>query len=122
LAWIDPGSSPPIRPLPGLAAPPTGEPLPFAERAAIGGDTPVFSFGSPVEGTAWLVVQEIEVAAARAMTRGYTIAVIAVAGLVVLTFVAAFGAFWWRLNNEHNSALAEQFRRLAGRIEAQRRF
>lgn len=122
LAWIDPGASPPIRPLSGLAAPPAGEALPFAERAAVGGDTPVLSLGSPVAGTAWLVVQEIEVAAAEAMARGYTVAVLVVAGLLVVAVVAAFGAFWWRLNNEHSSALADQFRRLAGRIEAQRRF
>jgi PAS domain S-box-containing protein len=39
----------------------------------------------------------------------------------VITVIAAFGAFWWRLSNEHSSALADQFRRLAGRIEAQKK-
>jgi PAS domain S-box-containing protein len=122
LAWVDPGASPPIRPLVGLAAPAAGEPLPFAQRASVGGDAPAHSFGSPVAGTSWLVVQEIDVAAAEAMARGYIVAVLVVAGLVVVAVIAAFGAFWWRLNNEHSSALAGQFRRLAGRIEAQRRF
>ena len=37
-----------------------------------------------------------------------------------MTVIAAFGAFWWRLSNEHSSALAEQFRRLAARIQAQK--
>lgn len=119
---IDPAAVPPVSAVEGVAPPAPGTPLPFAERSAVGSETPVYSAGSPVMETAWWVVQEIETATAERMLGGFILAVLVVAGLVILAVVAAFGAFWWRLNNEHSSTLAEQFKALAGRIEAQRRF
>jgi PAS domain S-box-containing protein len=125
LVWVAPGGAPPLAPIEnltgGLAAPGTGGAIAFAERSAIGGSTAVYSVGSAVAGPAWWVVQEIDAQAARAKLGGFITAVSVVAALVVITVIAAFGAFWWRLSNEHNSALAEQFRRLAARIEAQKK-
>src|SRR3546814_18186978 len=50
----------------------------------------------------------------------YTTAAIIVAALVVLAVAVAFGAFWWRLASAHNRTLAEQYRRLANRIQGQK--
>jgi PAS domain S-box-containing protein len=122
LFQIDPRATPPIQELEGIEPPETGCPLPFAERSAIGRAESVYSAGSPVPGTAWWVVQEIQSEAVGEMLGGFVTAVVIVAGLVVVAVVAAFGAFWWRLSNEHSSDLADQFRRLAARIEAQRKF
>ena len=121
LLRIAPGASPPLRAIEGLEPPAWDRLIPFAERAAIGTTGAVYSVGSPVGGPPWWVVQEIEVAAAEAKMGGFITAAVIVAGLVVVTVIAAFGAFWWRLSNEHSSALAEQFRRLAARIEAQKK-
>ncbi len=121
LVQIVPGGAPPLAPVDNLEVPAGGNLVPFAERGAIGGTAAVYSAGSPVSGPAWWVVQEVDTAAARAKLDGFTTAVSVVAVLVVVTVVAAFGAFWWRLSNEHSSALAGQFRRLAARIEAQKK-
>jgi PAS domain S-box-containing protein len=122
LFQVDPRATPPIQEFEGIEPPETGRPLPFAERSAIGRAESVYSAGSPVPGAAWWVIQEIQSEAADDMLGGFVTAVVIVAGLVVVAVVAAFGAFWWRLSNEHSSALADQFRRLAARIEAQRKF
>jgi len=121
LVWIAPGEAPPLAVLENLTMPASGNLVPFAKRRAIGGTAPVFSVGSPVSGPAWWIVQEIDATAARAKLGGFTTAVSVVAALVVIAVIVAFGAFWWRLSNEHSSALADQFRRLAARIEAQKK-
>ncbi len=121
LVQIVPGGFPPLALVDDLNMPTGGNLVPFAERGTIGGTAVVYSVGSPVSGPAWWVVQEIDTIAARAKMDGFITAVSTMATLVVVTVVAAFGAFWWRLSNEHNSALADQFRRLAARIEAQKK-
>lgn len=95
--------------------------IPFALRPTLGKTLDVFSIGVKVEGIAWWVVLESDAKAARAEVRDYVVAVSGLALLAVAALAAAFGAFWWRLTSAHNSALAEQFRRLAARIDAQRR-
>ena len=122
LMEIDPKASPPIQPIDAIETPAVEGPIPFSERRAVGEPDTVYSAGSPVAGTSWWVVQEIDVETAQGMIGGFITAVLVVAGLVVVAVVAAFGAFWWRLSNEHSTALAEQFRRLAARIDAQRKF
>ena len=116
---VAPGASPPLIAVDGLGDGTAERVIPFAERASV--DGAVFSVGSAVGGPSWWVVQEIDVAAAQAKLDGFITAAMAVAVLVVATVIAVFGAFWWRLSNEHSSALAEQFRRLAARIEAQKK-
>ena len=118
---IAPGAAPPLRPAGGLELTTPDREILFARRTALGGERSVFSVGAAVAGPPWWVVQEIDVAAADAKLGGFVTAAVTVAALVVLAVIAAFGAFWWRMSNEHNSALAEQFRRLAGRIEAQKK-
>jgi PAS domain S-box-containing protein len=118
---IAPGASPPLIAIDGLGDSTSERVIPFAERAPIGRNGAVYSIGTAVAGPSWWVVQEIDVAAAQAKLGGFITAATIVAALVVVTVIAAFGAFWWRLSNEHSSALAEQFRRLAARIEAQKK-
>jgi PAS domain S-box-containing protein len=66
------------------------------------------------------VLQEVEVAVAEGPLSAYTTAAIIVAILVVTGVAVAFGAFWWRLASLHDRALAEQYRVLANRIQAQK--
>src|SRR3546814_16174498 len=73
-----------------------------------------------VSGPTWWILQEVEAAVAEAPLATYTTAAIIVAALVVLAVAVAFGAFWWRLASAHNRTLAEQYRRLANRIQGQK--
>lgn len=95
--------------------------LAFAPRGALTGEAKVFSYGAPVAGPAWWLVEEQETAVLENALRRYATITIVIAALVVLTVLATFGAFWWRLSSDHNHTLAEQYRRLAARISAQKR-
>lgn len=117
---VSPGESPSLRALESAA---DGGPAPatdFAKRGGIAGGS-VYSLAVGVSGPAWHVVQEIDAKAVSEGLGGFIAAVVSVAVLLVLAIAAVFGAFWWRLANEHSRALADQFRRLAARIEAQKR-
>lgn len=118
---VAPGEVPPLRPVMGLALTGPDHSIPFGSRTSIDGAQPVYSVGAAVSGPAWWIVQEIDAVAADEAVGGFVAAAITVSALVVLAVVAAFGAFWWRLSNEHSSALADQFRRLAARIDAQQK-
>ncbi len=119
---VAPGEVPPTHPVAGLdelTGPDSA--IPFEQRSSIEGDKQVYSIGVAVSGPAWWIVQEIDAAALDEAMSGFIGAAITVSVLVVLAVIATFGAFWWRLSNEHNTAMAEQFRSLAARIEAQKR-
>jgi PAS domain S-box-containing protein len=120
LSRVEPGTATPIAPVSlegfDLAA---GE-IPFAKRPSLAGAGEVYSAGAMVAGPTWGVVEEIEVAAAERPLATYASAAIVVAVLVVIAVAVAFGAFWWRLASVHDRALAEQYRTLANRIQAQK--
>jgi len=118
---VVPGETPPLRPIGPLTISDSDRVLPFAQRGALGGEGQVFSVGVPVAGPPLWVIQEIDAEAAEARLKGFITAAILLALLAVAVVVTAFGAFWWRLANEHSSALATQFRNLAARIAAQKR-
>jgi len=99
----------------------SGDSIPFQERENPDDGTAVYLAGTKVPGPTWWVIQEIDKAAAHRKVTGFATASIVIAIMAVLVVAVAFGAFWWRLSNEHNHALAEQFRRLAARIESQKR-
>jgi PAS domain S-box-containing protein len=117
---IDPGRMPPLRPVEPMEIAAPDRTIPFAGRVALGGGASVYSAGTAVAGPAWWVVQEIDQGAATRKLSGFITGSIVISVLSVLMVAAAFGAFWWRLSNEHNVALADQFQRLAARISAQK--
>ncbi len=120
LAEVLPGAAPPIRPLDrvGLIE---GGAIPFAERPGLDGGGSAYSAGAPVAGSPWWLLQEVEVASAEADFDAFKRWVVAVAILLVLSVAVTLAAFWWRLAEGHSRALAEQYQRLAARIEKQRR-
>lgn len=120
LAEVRPGAAPPIRPLDGVGLFDDGA-IPFAERPALGGGERSYSAGAPVPGSPWWILQEVDVRAAEADFDAFRRWVVAVAILLLLSVAIALAAFWWRLAEGHSRALAEQYHRLAARIERQRR-
>ena len=120
LTRIEPGSNVPVAPVNienfDLAA---GD-IPFARRTSLAGLGEVYSAGAMVSGPTWWVLEEVEVATAERPLATYSTAAVLVAVLVVVAVAIAFGAFWWRLASLHNHTLAEQYRSLAGRIQAQK--
>lgn len=118
---IAPGQVPALQPIDRIGLTGPERSMPFALRTGIGSKVPVYSVASAVTGPAWWIVQEIDEDAVEARLDGFVAAVTTVSVLLVLTVAAVFGAFWWRLSSEHSSAMAEQFRRLAAHIDAQKR-
>ncbi len=120
LTRVQPGDASPITPVAiegfDLAA---GD-IAFARRPSLAGLGEVYSAGAMVAGPTWWILEEIEVGAAERPLATYTTAAVIVAVLVVIAVAVAFGAFWWRLTSLHDRALAEQYRRLADRIQAQK--
>jgi len=120
LQRIEPGAAGPIAPVAIADFDLAASEIPFARRGSLAGAGEVYSAAAMVAGPTWWVLQEIEVAAAEAPLSTYTTAAIIVAVLVVTAVAVAFGAFWWRLASLHDRALAEQYRVLANRIQAQK--
>lgn len=119
---LDPAAQPSLTKIDWAAVPQPGKPLGFALRRAAGGGAQVFSSGSWVAGLPWLVVHEADARAALAAFREFRLGVIGLAFALTLLLVAAVAAVWWRQASEHSQALAGQYRSLAGRVDAQRRF
>ena len=117
---VSPRGVPPLRLVSGIEANQPRAGLAFGLRGGAAG-AQVYSVGAPITGPAWWIVQEIDAEAVNKRLRDYIVSVVAIAVLIVLAVGAVFGAFWWRLANEHSAALAMQYRRLAARIEAQKR-
>jgi len=118
---IVPWGAPYLRPVADPDIPSKPAPLPFAARLQVGGKDPVYSAGVRVAHTPWLVICEVDQAAALAPLTTYRLVG---GGLTLLTTVlvaAAFAAVWWRQMGTYNRALAVQFRKLAAQIQAQRR-
>ncbi|MGE0652819.1 MAG: PAS domain-containing protein, partial [Alphaproteobacteria bacterium] len=118
---VVPGGRPVLEPVTGAPLAPR-QSFPFAQRAAIGGGAPVYSYGTWVPGVPWMVVQESNAAEARASLRAFTWGVSTVGILLTLCIVIGFIAFWWHQTSEHNLTLATQYRDMGARIAAQRRF
>lgn len=119
---LDPQAQPSLVKIEWPVLPAPDDPLPFAARLSAGSDARVFSSGVWVGGLPWLVVHEADAAAAFAGFREFRLGVIGLAVAVTLLLVAAVIAFWWRQASEHSQALAGQYRSLAARVDAQRRF
>jgi len=120
LEQLEPTVNPAIRTLDPVELADLDGPIPFALRSGLATGDPVYSAGSKVVGSSFWVVQELDQAEAEAPLAELTRTVFIGAALVVGVVITAFGAFWWRLANEHNKARATQFRKLAWRIETQK--
>jgi PAS domain S-box-containing protein len=97
--------------------------LNFAPRQSLSDPAKeVFSLGIAVEGTPWWVVQEADRDMALAAVQSYKRTVYLLAAFGVLTVLLAAGLAWWILAGAHNKRIAEEFRKLAARIEDQKRF
>jgi PAS domain S-box-containing protein len=119
---LDPRGQPALAPGQAVTVPPRDKALAFALRSSATGAGRVFSSGAWVSGLPWLVVHEIGAGAALAAFEEYRWGVMGLALAVTLLLVAAVTAFWWRQANEHSQVLTDQYRALAARINAQRRF
>jgi PAS domain S-box-containing protein len=122
LREIDPRGQPPLSEAGAGEAVDAGAPLSFGRRPSLAGAGEVFSAGAWIAGVPWLVVHEIEADLALEPLRAFTLAGIGFAALVTLLLLAALLAMWWRQASEQSQALADQYRELGGRINAQRRF
>ncbi|HET8726983.1 MAG TPA: hypothetical protein VFO41_05675, partial [Alphaproteobacteria bacterium] len=117
---LDPRADAPLRTV--AADLPAGpEPLPFGERTGLVGGAPVFSVGAAVPSLPWLMVQEIDRDEALAPLGRLRAVVAAIGALATLLVTGALVAFWSRQESKHHRALADQYRRLAARIDVQRR-
>lgn len=104
-----------------IAPPLTADPLPFAERRSPLDGSDVLSVGLPVQSLPWLVLQEIESEVALSPLTQLRRVLIAIALLAVAVIGATLFAVWYNQSNTYNRAMAEQYRDLAGRIDAQKR-
>lgn len=122
-AWeeIAPADAPPVRPVAGDPIRIEGNRIPFTLRPSLGGAREVYAAGARAGLLDWWLLMEADAASARADLRAFIVTTAGLAVLAVLAVAAVFGAFWWRLTSGHNRELADQFRRLAARIDAQKR-
>lgn len=98
----------------------TAHALNFAQRAAMDNIGDVYSYGLPVKNSAFFLVWENPVSAARIALDKMTVNVYLIAIFLVFCFVTAFGAFWWRSNSDRNRSLANQYAGLAKKIQRQK--
>jgi PAS domain S-box-containing protein len=93
----------------------------FGERKSLLNGAPVYSLAAAVIGPQWWIFQEKDGSVVDAEMAPFVKAVWSFAGLSFVLVVIGFVAFWWGLSSRHTATAAEQFRRLASRIESQRR-
>ena len=96
-------------------------PLGFDRRISVLDGTDVFSVGLPLPDLEWLVVEEIAVDDALADLSETRLALVTVGVLAALVIIAIIVVVWFHQRNAANRTIADQYRELAGRIDAQRR-
>lgn len=92
----------------------------FAERRSVGGEGDVFSLGVKMPELDWWVMVEIDAADIHAELLSHDKTVVSIAVLVALAVILLLGVFWWWGIGRENKEVAEQFRRLAEQIKAQK--
>ena len=117
---ITPSGKPFLRPIEKYKNISAGQPLSFASRKGLDRKQSVFSAGSPVNNTNWLVIHEIDEGTILAPLGTYKLIGAGVALFLSAFIVLGFIAIWSRQSGEANRALAHQFRELASKIQAQR--
>ena len=96
--------------------------LSFAKRAGLVVGAQAFSVAVPVPGLPWWFFRERSVAESLQPLNSVIAVAIVLAVLLSAVFAGLFTTLWWRLANHHNKVLAGQYKDLAGRIDAQKRF
>ncbi|MEM8914467.1 MAG: HD domain-containing phosphohydrolase, partial [Pseudomonadota bacterium] len=94
--------------------------IPFGDRQSVSGSGQVFSFGQPVPGISWMIVQEKTNVSAIAPLNEARRAILTVVVLFLLVFLGAFAAIWFLESAAHNRTLAAQYRDLAEHISQQK--
>ena len=97
-----------------------GDMVPFAERLSVKGEGMVFSLGMKMPELDWWIMVEIDSPTITQELRDYDRTVISIAVLVSLAVILLLGVFWWWGVGRENKEVAEQFRRLAEQINAQK--
>lgn len=95
---------------------------PFIAGPSLDGGSQVYTRAVSISGDGFWAVLEMDYASAHAELRNFTAVVVIVMALVVFTVVAVFGAVWAHLHSNHNSMMADQFKRLAAQIQTQKQF
>ena len=107
-----------FRPVDGSAVPPVGE---LARGPSPLDGQPVFARALPIERLAWQIVQEVDEAIAIRPLLRARLVVFLIAGLFVVAVATIGIALLSGQANAFNRQLAEQYHRLARRIDAHRR-
>jgi len=94
--------------------------IPFAIRTSLTGENKAYSVGASVTGPDWWIIVEADYDIAREQLRGQQKALMSIAGLLVLVFAVAFGAFWASFVGHQERKIARYFEQLAEEIEKQR--
>ena len=96
-------------------------PVDFGRRISVVDGAEVFSVGLPLPDLGWLVVEEIAVEDALADLSETRLALVTVGVLAALVITAIIVVVWFHQRSAANRTIADQYRELAGRIDAQRR-
>ena len=102
----------------------SGDAVPFGQRTSVDvsddGAREVFSMGLKMPELDWWVMVEIDFETINKDLMTYDKTVISIAVLVALAVILLLGVFWWWGIGRENKEVAEQFRRLAEQINAQK--
>lgn len=93
----------------------------FAVRPSVDHGVTVYSFASRIEPARWMLVWETPYDEVRAALAENLRNLMLLALFFVASIVAAFGAFWWRTNSDHNRDLATQYADFAKKISSQKK-
>lgn len=98
-----------------------GEAVAFSERLSVGDkDLPVYSLGMKMPELDWWVMVEIDASTITTELYDHDRVVISIAVLTALAVILLLSVFWWWGVGRENKEVAEQFRRLAEQINAQK--
>lgn len=98
------------------------EGLAFGQRSSFDNMAQVYSFAVPVgEDTDFILAWQTASADARSYLDKLIVNVYLIAILFVLSFLTAFGAFWWRSNSDYNRMMANEYADFARKIARQKK-
>lgn len=117
-----PTQTPEIKTLGNDGAIPGVSGQPFVAGPSLDGTTMAYARATSISGDSFWAVLEMDRASAHGEYRNFSVMVVIATALLVFTLVSVFGAVWAQLGSNHNRLMAAQFKRLATRIDTQKRF